>query len=1077
MNLNKHASELLDDQRRRWLRGETHLVEQYLDEDPSLASDNEVVVDLIYQEFVLRSEREGRPDAEEYLRRFPRYWAQLEPQLNFLRAVQSVTAKMTWAPRAAAATQVGRVSNLEIATHETDAARSRWPRVDGYEITAELGQGSMGVVYKAWEHDLQRVVALKMIHPARAQETQARERFRIEAESVARLQHPHIVQIFQIGEQDGRPFFAMEFVQGVTLEHQLKKGPLAPQQAAQLMELLARAVDYAHSRGIVHRDLKPANIMLPPSGDGDGAALHRSDAQISEDFWSKAKITDFSLARQLDGSGPHHTEAGVILGTPAYMAPEQAAGAAMSVGPLADVYGLGAIFYELLTGRPPFLAQTHQETLLQAKENEALLPSRLQPKVSRDLDTICLHCLEKEPGGRYASAQELADDLGRYQRGEAIKARPLGMAGRVWRFCLRRPALAGSTMTLVLALAVGFVSTFSQWLRAETALGDAEAARIDAEQNEAQAQELLGEIIRSFGVVRHKEHLTAGQVNLARLFDIESQCERLLEKRPGDLRLRIALTRVRAGLADIHNDRAELPEAETYLQRASQLWEPLVLQDPGNPAYRIWLAITCNWQAFSACGRGSVLEGLALAERSEALWLRLNDEQPDDPTILQHALENRQSLILLLDAKDAREDLLPPLRKSERILDRLVRENPADRMLCQRLALVRLLLGEAHFKVYELADATFYWRQAAMIYGRLDPQRRNLLVQLPLAFCCSRLIRGSSNQRAYQEAVAAFERAGTALAMLVDQNADSTWHQHALLQTRLSLALCHLKVGEPARAQQLYRSQLTELDRLLRTPSIETVEKIHMLKDLIDVAVALREAKRLEAALTVTRDAAVRAVALARQPERDLKSCEALASSILDIAALYCQVNHPSEAPPLCKIAMRLFEGLHKASPETQLYAHGLSAAWVRVAKMRWDLHQPEAALDAFRQATAIERKLFDRAPALESNRIALSRCYDRLVLWYRLNGQRDKSVAALREREKLWPRDAAKLREVAEVYRLLAMAVAERKTELGMGELAEIAGYIAERDRVERSIDLLERQITTESTLAPSSHQYLSEK
>jgi tetratricopeptide (TPR) repeat protein len=1064
--MNKLLNELLDDQSRRWQSGQRHLVEQYLADEPTLAGDSEAVVDLIYHEFVLRSAREGRPDPEEYFQRFPCYRADLEPQFSFLNAVQSAAAKLTQAPRSARLTQIGDRQGKGRSIAAGDAAPAHWPHIDGFEISAELGRGSMGVVYKAWQPELQRDVALKMIHPARALDVRARARFRVEAESVARLQHPHIVQIFQIGEQEGCPYFAMEFVEGVTLEDTLAQGPMSARQAARLVELLARAVHYAHGRGIVHRDLKPANILLQARAADvcvDGASALESHDLASVDC--EPKITDFSLARQLDGSGPHQTEAGVILGTPAYMAPEQAAGPATPVGPLADVYGLGAILYELLTGRPPFLADSDQETLLQAKSSEAVSPSRLQPRVSRDLDTVCLHCLEKEPGSRYRSALELAEDLARFLRGAAIKARPIGIPGRFWRFCVRHPGAAGSVLTLMLALTVGFIGTLSQWRRAEAALGN-------AEQNEVQAQGLLGDIIRSFGVVRRKEHLTVEQADLPRLFEVESQCAALLDKRHDDLTLRIALTRVRAGLADIHSDRGEFERADYYLHKARSLWDALARQEAGNPIYRIWLAITCNWQAFAAGGTGRYLDALAFAQRAEDLWLELNAAQPGDPTILQHAMENRRNLISLLDTKNARELLVPRLLEDERILCGLVRQDQDDRLLCQRLALMRLLLGEAYFKVRDVSAAVFYWRQAASLYGRLDPKRRDLLVQLPLANCCSQLIRGAPAARYYREALTAFGKATAELEKLVEQRPDSTWHQHMLLQTRLAVALCHRKMGEGDKAVQLYKSQLRELDRLLHARNIAPVEKVNMLKDLIDVAATLRGINRLEAALTVTRDAAVRAQTLARNPERDLKSSESLASRMLEIAALFCHVNHPSDAVPMARLGLQLFEELYKSAPEMQSYAHGLSAAWARAGKLRWNLELREPALEAFRQAAAIEEDVFKQAPALESNRILLSRCYDRLIYWYRLNGQRDRAVVALRERERLWPRDAAKLQEIAEVYRLLAISVEEGKGELGVGELTEIAEYVAERDRVERAAQALAGQTSAERTRVPTSDE-----
>jgi serine/threonine protein kinase len=283
-----------------------------------------------------------------------------------------------------------------------------WPALAGYEILGELGRGSWGVVYKAQQLSLHRLVALKMILAGSHAGPQHRARFRSEAEAVARLQHPHIVQIYEVGEQEGRPYLSLEFVDGDTLDRKLAGTPLPAQQAAQLVETLARAVQAAHERGIIHRDLKPANVLLTADGT--------------------PKITDFGLAKHLDRDAAQ-TGPDAILGTPCYMAPEQASGKSKEVGPPADIYSLGAILYELLTGRPPFKGPSVLNTLEQVRSVEPVSPSRLQPKLPRDLETICLKCLEKEPRKRYASAGKLAEDLHRFQGRRADPGPAGGAAG------------------------------------------------------------------------------------------------------------------------------------------------------------------------------------------------------------------------------------------------------------------------------------------------------------------------------------------------------------------------------------------------------------------------------------------------------------------------------------------------------------------------------------------------------------------------------------------------------------------------------------------------------------------------
>jgi serine/threonine-protein kinase len=276
------------------------------------------------------------------------------------------------------------------------------PQVPGYEVEAVLGRGGMGVVYKARHVALKRTVALKMLAAGHCHSPD-RAPFRVEAKAVARLQHPNIVQIHEIGEAGGLPFLALEFVEGGSLAERLASRPLPPRDAARLVGALAEAMHLAHSRNLVHRDLKPGNVLL--AGE--------ADTPVGQ---CQPKVTDFGLVRQLDADSAQ-TFDGVVMGTPSYMAPEQAEGRARSAGPAADVYALGAILYECLTGRRPFHGATPLETLEQVRSREPAAPSSLNRQVPRDLETICLKCLRKQPERRYSSARELADDLGRFLRG------------------------------------------------------------------------------------------------------------------------------------------------------------------------------------------------------------------------------------------------------------------------------------------------------------------------------------------------------------------------------------------------------------------------------------------------------------------------------------------------------------------------------------------------------------------------------------------------------------------------------------------------------------------------------------
>lgn len=322
-----------------------------------------------------------------------------------------------------------------------------------YEILSEIARGGMGVVYKARQKGLNRTVALKMILAGSLASSADVKRFQAEAAAAAALEHSGIVPIYEIGERAGQHFFSMAFVDGQSLQTRLKDGPLPAREAAELILVIAEAVQYAHSKGIVHRDLKPHNILLDSTG--------------------QPKVTDFGLAKRLDHQDGL-TNTGDVLGTPSYMAPEQALGKVSAIGPRTDVYALGAILYAGFAGRPPFQAASLTETLRQVCEQEPVSPRLFYPQLPLDLETICLKCLEKSPSRRYESAQALADELQRFLRGEPILARPISSPARAWRWCKRNPTVASLTSVIALSLVAGAVVA---WVLASWALQEAEVSK------------------------------------------------------------------------------------------------------------------------------------------------------------------------------------------------------------------------------------------------------------------------------------------------------------------------------------------------------------------------------------------------------------------------------------------------------------------------------------------------------------------------------------------------------------------------------------------------------------------------
>jgi serine/threonine protein kinase/tetratricopeptide (TPR) repeat protein len=365
--------------------------------------------------------------------------------------------------------------------------------VPGYDILEELGRGGMGVVYKARHRRLQRLVALKMVLAGAHAGQAGLARFRAEAEAVAKLLHSNIVQIYETGEHEGRPYFSLEFVDGGSLEKRMGEGPTTPRAAAQFIETLARTMDAAHQRGIVHRDLKPANILLAKLSSQSSIVRHREadSSSLPTDHWSRntvPKIADFGLAKRV-GDDSSQTQSGTILGTPSYMAPEQAEGKNREIGPPADIYSLGAILYEMLVGRPPFKAGNPIDTVRQVIEQDPVPPRQLEPRVPRDLETICLKCLEKDPTRRFASAAALAEDLRRFVDGHPIEARPTPPWERAWKWGKRRPAIVSllGVSTLAVVGMVLFIVWHNVSLRGKLDVALAEERR--ARQRELDALE------------------------------------------------------------------------------------------------------------------------------------------------------------------------------------------------------------------------------------------------------------------------------------------------------------------------------------------------------------------------------------------------------------------------------------------------------------------------------------------------------------------------------------------------------------------------------------------------------------
>ena len=395
------------------------------------ANERDAALAELLESYVEALHRGDAPSRSALFQRHP----ELADLLSCLEALDSLV------PQAALDSEPGDSeidSDPTVVLRDETVASSRSSTADDrifgkYELIDELGRGGMGVVYRAWQTDLNRTVALKMILASRLASDDDVRRFYQEAQAAGRLRHPNVLGIHEVGQHDGQHYFTMDYVDGESLAERLRRGPLPPDEAAPLMACVARAVEYLHQNQIIHRDLKPSNILT----DGQGCPY----------------VMDFGLAKVFDPDS-QQTQTGTIIGTPSYMAPEQAAGHPSQVTARSDVYSLGAILYELLSGRPPFKRENPLDTLVDVLEGEPTLLTKLNRQIPRELELICLRCLEKDPEKRYASAEALADDLDRYLRGEPIEAQPAGFWDRLRRWSRREPALVWRLAALAVATTV-----------------------------------------------------------------------------------------------------------------------------------------------------------------------------------------------------------------------------------------------------------------------------------------------------------------------------------------------------------------------------------------------------------------------------------------------------------------------------------------------------------------------------------------------------------------------------------------------------------------------------------------------
>ncbi len=574
-------------------------------------SERESPLGEVLASLIEAAERGEALDRTGWLARHPEFAAELNEFFDSEGRLWSLAAPL----RAVLAADTPRP---DAALHEAAASRTRAGQTVGeYEILEEIGRGGMGVVYKARQNGVNRVVALKVLRADPLGGGEHLRRFRNEAEFVARLDHPNIVPLYEVGEHASGVYFSMKLIEGGSLAEQLPWFVSDLRSAAAVVATVAHAVHHAHQRGVLHRDLKPSNILLDEEG--------------------RPYVTDFGLARRLEGDSSL-TQSGAVVGTPSYMAPEQAIGGRAEVTTATDVHGLGAILFTLLTGRPPFQADAVVDVLMQVREREAERPSRANRRVDRDLETICLKCLAKDPAGRYSTAQGVAEDLERWLRGDAIQARAAGRGQRLWRWCRRNPGPAGQLGTailLVLALLVG-LAVSNRLLARKQAETDAQRKRAEAQRQRAQDNLDKGFtfIHQALGQLAGKDLADVPRIKEIReaLIDQAMQVyQRSIQKQSDEPSDRFETARAYLGIGLLFEARGDQAEAIRARETATALFEALVGDFPLEPAYLQQLGHSYHYLGTQLSNIGSEQVAREHLRRAVRAFEQFTERFPNDP--------------------------------------------------------------------------------------------------------------------------------------------------------------------------------------------------------------------------------------------------------------------------------------------------------------------------------------------------------------------------------------------------------------------------------------------------------------
>ncbi len=907
------------------------------------------------------------------------------------------------------------------AAGEPERNGAAWPKPLGhFLLKKELGSGAFGTVFLADDTELGREVALKVPHPTTLFSQELRQRFLREGEVAMRLDHPNLVRVLEVGEIGMVSYIASAYEEGATLARWLEqRGGRAPaREAAELTEKLARAVHHAHERGVLHCDLKPGNVLLASGGRQPPEGADSGDLRppLAE---AVPKIADFGLAK-LVGDRSDLSQTGQILGSPSYMAPEQAAGRRSEITARTDVYGLGAILYELLTGRPPFAEKSLIETLARVLGEEPARPRALAPGVPADLETVCLQCLEKDPRRRYASAAELADDLRRFLDGQPITARPIGSVGRSWRWCRRHPAVTALSGLLALALVVGAGVGFHQWREARENAALAFERQREAEAALARAEDLLQRLDQALAEASglggslpgRTSRLTSARLTSLRL--AASYYEGLLKERPGDTHLAARLAQQLTDIGCLECNSRQLEAAVEHCRRARDLWDEVCGREQDDLAHRLNRARCLCLLAMVLFTDLRPEEALEVGREAARAWEAVPEKlySVGDKALFT---ETARNLGTALAARGDAAAGQAEIQRARTRLERWCREEPSDYL---KMALGGAIAHEAglRFARGDEAGAVRCWREAYALGKGLGWPVASPMDWASTFFgaACRNLTGRPDVEPYYGTFVGLAERELQEVEWQAESDPTNPAAAYRGVCIAGELVEVHLRAGHPERAVSTVDRVGKIVARLARQEPPSDLKNLAVAECHLDYAGlrvacgsaragldSARQARDLLAAVTGTptdRRAVARLGALAVRASSALRTCG----------------GESRESLPLLELLERTREkvaAVAREDPDDPALVHCLFDTWEQIGKCHIRLKQPDKAVQAWIEGVAVLRRGLERRPGHAAYREKLALRCSALGRHFLERGRDEEARHWLGEVAKLRPEDPETLR------------------------------------------------------------------